>query len=132
MDLVINTKIFCMSESKTGNHGGGEAGRTPEAKKSPEAREAQELKNRILKALEVAAKFGQIGTHINKNWVIDQMIRELTGCPTVQGSAIDANNKPYTFDQLGESKDYKTFVKKAIRDPKNFNYLGEWNIGKAP
>lgn len=39
---------------------------------------------RIAAALEVAANYGATDGAHHKMWVIDQMVRNLTGCPTVE------------------------------------------------
>lgn len=39
----------------------------------------KELNERILKALEIAWKFGQIDGEHHKTWTIDQMVRALCG-----------------------------------------------------
>lgn len=61
------------------------------------------------------------GEH-HKTWVIDQMVRALTGCPMVTRSATDAYGKPYSFEGQGESEEYLRFV----------NELDGWDEGIAP
>lgn len=64
---------------------------------------------RIAKALEFAGNGVYDGAH-HKEWVIDQMVRALTGCPVVRKSAVDFRGEPYEFDTQGESGEYLRFT----------------------
>jgi hypothetical protein len=67
----------------------------------------------------------------HKAWVIDQMVRILTGCPPVEVTKNDCNGKPYTFTRLAENKDYLAFVAQhnAGEDgPESY----KWDEGIAP
>lgn len=100
--------------------------RRPEQEVSPE-----QMKTRIEKALEVAFWYGGTNEAHHKAWVIDQMVRELTGCPKVEKEALDVNGKPYTYEALGESDAYRTWVKEHNNGedgPESY----EWNEGIAP
>lgn len=66
--------------------------------------------DRVIAALEVAMAYGQTDGGHHKAWVIDQMVRCLTACPTVRGTAVDANGREYTYDTLGESEQYREFI----------------------
>ena len=79
------------------------------------------LADRIAKALKYAENGVYDGAH-HKDWVIDQMVRALTGCPMVTKSAIDAYGKPYTFEAQGESEEYLRFT----------HEIGGWDEGIAP
>ncbi len=68
------------------------------------------LEDRVADALNFAQSYGQTDGAHHKMWVIDQMVRCLTGCPLEDRSAIDAYGKPYTFRALGESDEYRTFI----------------------
>lgn len=61
-------------------------------------------KNR--EALDLIAEYGGIDGGHHKQWLLDQVVRVLTGCPVVTGTAVDCNGKPYAYDRLGESKAY--------------------------
>jgi hypothetical protein len=78
---------------------------------------------RIAKALEIAGDFGTEDGEHHKMWVIDQMVRVLTGCPTVELTARfpDAHGNTYTYWGLGESEEYRTFIAS-----------GHWDEGIAP
>jgi hypothetical protein len=77
--------------------------------------------DRIAKALKFAEYGVYDGAH-HKDWVIDQMVRALTGCPMVTKSAVDGNGKNYSYEAQGESEEYERFV----------HELGGWDEGIAP
>jgi len=87
--------------------------------------------NRIDKALRFAIKYGGIDGAHHKTWVIDQIIRALTGCPTVTRRARDYQNKPYTYRCQGESKEYKDLVKRAKAGEDGPDTY-EWDEGIPP
>lgn len=84
---------------------------------------ANEADAQIAGALHVASEYAMYDGDHHKMWVIDQMVRHLTGCPTEQRSKVDATGKPYTFDVLGESEAYREFVGDDEDD---------WDEGIAP
>jgi hypothetical protein len=65
---------------------------------------------RIAIALKYAESGVYDGAH-HKDWVIDQMVRALTGCPMVPKTAVDAYGKPYGYEGQGESAEYEKFVR---------------------
>lgn len=70
-----------------------------------------ETQNEIINtALKTAKLGGYDGAH-HKMFAIDQMVRVLTGCPEVEGRAIDCRGKPYTYTKLGESPEYIQWIK---------------------
>jgi hypothetical protein len=69
----------------------------------------RDLEARIQSALSAALNAEYDGAH-HKNWVIDQMVRELFGCPTVMKSIVDAEGKRHSYPVLGENAEYKAFV----------------------
>ena len=77
---------------------------------------------RNAKALSIAGDGIYEGEH-HKAWVIDQMVRALTACPTVTKSAIGVYGKPYTYEAQGESAEYLEFVREIG---------GSWDEGIAP
>lgn len=81
---------------------------------------APDAETRITNALKCAEDGIYDGVH-HKDWVIDQMVRALTGCPVVTRTAIDARGNEYGYEAQGESEDYLRFV--AGRD---------WSEGIAP
>lgn len=87
--------------------------------------------SRIKKALDFAVRFGGIDGSHHKDWVVDQMVRALTGCPMVTETTQDCRGNPHTFETQGESEEYKSLVKEACDGedgPNTFN----WEIGIAP
>lgn len=84
---------------------------------------------RISKALMYAVRYGGIEGDHHKAWVIDQMVRALTGCPMVVEQATDANGKPYTYETQGKSDEYLKLVAYARGDgPDPY----DWDEGIAP
>lgn len=86
--------------------------------------------SRISLALEYA-KDGQVDGEHHKAWVIDQMVRALTGCPPVTETAQLADGYPYTYIAQGESEEYQRFIAKykAGEDgPETYS----WEEGIAP
>jgi hypothetical protein len=78
---------------------------------------------RILNALDIAADHGTTDGDHHKMWVIDQMVRALTGCPLVERTSRfpDAYGNPYTYEGFGESDEYRKFVAGT-----------DWDEGIAP
>lgn len=91
-----------------------------------------EADRRIAAALETAHDGAYDGDH-HKQWAIDQMIRNLTGCPTVtlQSKYPDAQGNAYSYEGLGESDEYKAWVaghKNGEDGPDTYS----WDEGIAP
>ena len=64
-------------------------------------------KQRIKRALKLAVFYGRIsGTHHNKTWVIDQIIRVLVDCPIIEVDRLDGYENPYKVEEFGESEKY--------------------------
>jgi hypothetical protein len=77
-----------------------------------------ESPQRIERALEYAIKYGGIDGGHHKMWVIDQMIRALTGCVENKGTQ-------------GESEEYLKLVREArsgVDGPNTY----DWDVGVAP
>lgn len=72
-------------------------------------------------ALDVA-KYGKYDGGHHKDWVIDQMVRYLTGCPLVDMVNEYAANGPLHYQGLGESDGYRGFL----------GDVGHWSEGIAP
>lgn len=87
-------------------------------------------KEKIKKALDIAEDGSIDGGH-HKMWVIDQMIRALTDCPTIERKALDRKGNAYTYETMGESAGYLQWVKEfqaGWDGPET--YL--WNTGITP
>lgn len=86
---------------------------------------------RITRALNYAVAYGQIAGEHHKTWVIDQMVRALTGCPMVDRQAIDCNGLLYTYQAQGESPEYIQLIadaKSGEDGPETY----KWDTGIAP
>lgn len=87
---------------------------------------------RIEKALSIAVAYGgNDGAH-HKDWVIDQMVRALTGCPleTILHTP-HGGGESYSYQAQGESEDYKALVADACNGedgPQTYS----WETGIAP
>lgn len=79
------------------------------------------LADRIVKALKYAEDGVYDGAH-HKDWVIDQMVRALTGCPMVTKAGKDYLGAIYSYEAQGESGEYLRFV----------HEIGGWDEGIAP
>lgn len=80
--------------------------------------------DRVAKALEYA-EAGQIDGDHHKLWVIDQMVRALTGCPMVE-----KEKNGYKYEVQGESEEYLRWVFDYSHDDEGNTY--SWNVGIAP
>jgi hypothetical protein len=69
-----------------------------------------ESQNQIKKALEIIEAFGYIPGNNHKTWVIDQILRALTGCPDIAVEGSYPNGEKYNHTKLGESEEYKKWV----------------------
>ena len=76
---------------------------------------------RVAKALDIAED-GPIDGEHHKRWVIDQMVRALTGCPMITKTGVDVRGNEYTYEAQGESEEYLRFVRET----------GGWDEGIAP
>ena len=91
------------------------------------------MKNKpnVKRALDFAVRYGGIDGAHHKTWVIDQMVRALTGCPMVEKKFTDATGKAYKYEVQGESKEYDKLVKEACAGedgPETYS----WDEGIAP
>ncbi len=75
----------------------------------------------MTRALSIASQYGWVDGGHHKMWVIDQMVRALTGCPEVRDVGVDARGQPYERVRLGESDSYRDFIAE-----------GGWDEGIAP
>ena len=89
------------------------------------------MNERIEKAIGLAVRHGGTDGAHHKAWVIDQMVRALTGCPMETATAIDCNGKPYAYQRQGESDEYRALVARA-QDGEDGPQTYEWEVGIAP
>lgn len=85
------------------------------------SRRQPDWERRAAKALKVANDAGLFDGGHHKMWVIDQMVRALTGCPDVTREAVDGNGAAYQYVTQGESPEYLAFVSH-----------GDWDEGTPP
>ena len=90
---------------------------------------ALDMDTRIGKALEFALDGVFDGEH-HKMWVIDQMVRALTGCPTVTrtGKSYLKTGEPpleYEYQAQGESGEYRRWLA-------GHELCGHWDEGIPP
>jgi len=86
---------------------------------------------RISTALDIANRYGGIDGGHHKMWVIDQMVRALTGCPVVVESGVDSAGVAYTYETQGASEEYRAWVQ-AHRDGEDGPETYDWDEGVAP
>ncbi len=86
---------------------------------------------KIAKALAVAVSFGGIDGAHHKDWVIDQMVRALTGCPLETGHSVDSRGNSYTYQSQGESPEYTDLVRDACAGEDGPQTYG-WETGIPP
>jgi hypothetical protein len=84
------------------------------------------LKARIDRAIDVAVKYGGTDGDHHKAWVIDQMVRELTGCKPIMHTELLADGGTICYATLNESETYKELVNGVIAD----GY--DWDKGIPP
>ena len=85
----------------------------------------------VQKALDIAVQFGGIDGDHHKAWVIDQMVRALTGCPLIERQLTGYNGAPYTFFEQGKSEAYSKLVAQAC-DGEDGPQTYEWDEGCPP
>lgn len=74
---------------------------------------------------------GSIDGEHHKTWVIDQMVRILTGCEDKEVEAIDYKGKKYTYMTLGESEKYLKWVADHCEGEDGPNTYS-WDEGRIP
>lgn len=93
--------------------------------------EVTALKLRILAAADLAKNYGQVDGSHHKMWVIDQMVRALLDCPTVEKTKPDCFGVPMTYEVTGTNAEYLEFVKEATEGEDGPDTYS-WDIGIAP
>ena len=82
-------------------------------------------------ALIFIKQYGGIDGGHHKQWVLDQVVRILTGCPEIEGTAYDTNGVEYSYTMLGESERYRKWLI-DFRDGEDGPDTYEWDEGIAP
>lgn len=88
-------------------------------------------KERIKRALEYADSYGGIDGDHHKMWVIDQIVRALTGSPMVKEPRTNYYGQPYTLVTQGESEEYKKWIATHNQGEDGPNTYA-WEHGIAP
>lgn len=89
------------------------------------------LAERIHAAIDIAVRYGgNDGSH-HKMWVIDQMVRVLTGCPPTITGGTSADGTPWSFTSYGECDEYHQLVA-AARAGEGGPETYSWDVGVAP
>lgn len=86
---------------------------------------------RIRFALFCANQYAGIDGSHHKMWVIDQMVRSLTGCPDVIKKATTHDGVEYKYEALGESEEYLEFVRQH-NEGEDGPDTYEWDEGIPP
>ncbi len=85
---------------------------------------------RIEAALEVVRRNVYIDGEHHKMWLIDQMVRILTGSPLEKAEATGAYGRPFTHDRLAESDRYRAFVEEfTVIDEDDGSTVSTWDTG---
>lgn len=88
-------------------------------------------KKRIERTLKLITKYGSTDIAEHKQWLLDQLVRTLTGCPVVETLELDARGKPYTYKKLGMNDTYLQWIK-DYRSGGNGPETYDWDTGIAP
>jgi len=89
------------------------------------------MNERIEKALDYAIHYGGIDGDHHKAWVIDQMVRALTGCPMVIMFKSRSGGTSWECQVQGEFDEYKKLVADAC-DGIDGPATHTWDVGTAP
>lgn len=85
----------------------------------------------VQRALDIARQYGGSDGADHKMWVIDQMVRALTGCPMVEQWGIGDAGRLYTYAAQGESSAYLAWVT-AAKEGEDGPETYSWDTGIAP
>lgn len=88
-------------------------------------------KEKIAAVLDRLMCSGGVDGEHHKAWVIDQVVRILTNCKEEQVTAVDCNGSRYGYTRLGESKEYKQWIKE-YKDGEDGPDSCHWDIGIPP
>ena len=85
--------------------------------------------DKIKKAIGIIYSYGAIDGEHHKTWVIDQVLRALTGCPDIKEESVDSNGKPYTYVSQGKNKKY---IELTSFHDESGDMVDVWDEGIAP
>ena len=84
-----------------------------------------------IEALRLIHDLGGIDGGHHKQWLLDQIVRTLTGCPIETREAVDSRGASFTHEVLGESDAYREWVR-AFEDGEDGPRTYEWDTGCPP
>lgn len=91
----------------------------------------EELETRIAHTVELILDYGSIDGAHHKQWVLDQALRILTGCPLVTRMKKDHLGNPFVLQVLGENEEYTALIKNFCQGEEGPDDY-EWDTGIAP
>ena len=91
----------------------------------------EEKSKRIKAALEYALKYGQIDGAHHKTWVIDQIVRALTGSVMVRKKSVDVQGNVHYFEEQDTSNEYARLIDEH-RDGEDGPNTYIWDQGTPP
>lgn len=87
--------------------------------------------DRIAAALAVIASYGGIDGAHHKQWVLDQAVRCLTGCPEEPVAVAGDDGRVYTYPVRRPSAEYEAWVAAHDRGPDGPDTYS-WDEGTPP
>lgn len=81
--------------------------------------------NQIAAAFQVIERYGQTDGAHHKQWVIDQVVRCLLGCPKEEKVFHWPGQRPYVAEVLGENDAYREWVRQqreGVDGPHTYDY----------
>ena len=91
---------------------------------------SMDKQGRIDRAINYGVGAGGIDGSHHKMWVIDQMLRALTGCPMEPRTVVGVGGS-YTYEVQGVSEEYAKLVREAC-DGEDGPQTYDWDEGIAP
>lgn len=88
-------------------------------------------KERIDKALDYILRYGGIDGGHHKQWVLDQVVKALTGGRVTTVTHVAHNGTEYKYDEQGPSEEYDAWIKK-YEDGEDGPKTYEWDTGTPP
>ena len=88
-------------------------------------------KSRIKRALDFAHSHAEF-SDLNTSWMIDQMVRALTGCPLEIEEGFNWAGEPCAHESQGASQAYRQFVKNALKRAEQVTPEPYWDVGVKP
>ena len=86
---------------------------------------------KVAAALDFVAEYGLIEGEEHRKWVLDQVVRVLTGCPATKQVFVDSEDRERIVRSLGESEAYQEFVVQQVVSDEGVPIL-MWDTGVEP